>query len=156
MGGGGGGGGGKYQAWDKISDDNGSLLHGTKKIQQRQVEFYESLYKSQDLPENGHVRNTFLQNIKTKLSEKSYSNLNKDISLTELSSARFKMKNNKSPGQDGICEELYKMYWNDQCQGRRIRSHSQRIGWSAISTFTVHGHNKIVLQKKWQKRLLRE
>ena len=31
---------GKYHEWDKILDDNGSLLHGTQKIQQRQVEFY--------------------------------------------------------------------------------------------------------------------
>ena len=23
------------------------------------------------------------------------------------------MKNNKSPGQDGICVEFYKVYWND-------------------------------------------
>ena len=63
---------GKDQMWDKILDDTGNLLHGTQKLQQRQVEFYKSLYKSQDLPENGNVRNTFLQNIKTKLSEKSY------------------------------------------------------------------------------------
>ena len=25
----------------------------------------------------------------------------------------FKMKKNKSPGQDGICVEFYKMYWNE-------------------------------------------
>ena len=104
---------GKDQMWDKILNDSGNFLRGTQKIQQRQVEFYESLYKSQDLPENGHVRNTFLQNIKTKLSEKSHLNLDKDISLTELSSALFKMKNNKSLGQDGICVEFYKMYWNE-------------------------------------------
>ena len=113
---------GNDQMWYKILNDSGNFLHGTQKIQRRQVESYESLYKSQDLPENGHVRNTFLQNIKTKLSEMSHLNLNKDISLTELSSALFKMKNNKSPGQDGICVEFYEIGLDD----RRL-THSQYL-----------------------------
>ena len=55
----------------------------------------------------------FLNEIKNQLTEKSKSNLDKDINLDELSKALYKMKNNKSPGQDGICVEFYKVYWND-------------------------------------------
>ena len=55
----------------------------------------------------------FLNEIKNQLTEESKSNLDKDINLDELSKALYKMKNNKGPGQDGICVEFYKIYWND-------------------------------------------
>ena len=51
--------------------------------------------------------------LKKQLTEESKSNLDKDIHLDELSKAFYKMMNNKSPGQDGICVEFYKVYWND-------------------------------------------
>ena len=33
--------------------------------------------------------------------------------MDELTKATSLIKNNKSPGPDGIAVEFYKMYWND-------------------------------------------
>ena len=47
------------------------------------------------------------------LNEESKSRLEEDITIIELSKALLKMNDNKSPGQDGICIEFYKLYWKD-------------------------------------------
>ena len=99
---------GKDQLWDQILDEDGKLLCDTKSIQNRQVQFRKELYKSQKLPQNSIHEMHCLNEIKNQLTEKSKSNLYKDINLDELSKALYKMKNNKSPGQDRICVEFYK------------------------------------------------
>ena len=38
--------------------------------------------------------------------------LDADISIEELGKCLKMMKNNKSPGPDGICTEFYKCYWS--------------------------------------------
>ena len=47
------------------------------------------------------------------LKEESKNKLEEDVTIPELSKALQKMNNNKSPGQDGICVEFYKLYWNN-------------------------------------------
>ena len=98
---------GKDQLWDQILDKDGKLLCDTKSIQNRQVQFYKELYKSQKLPQNSIHEMCFLNEIKNQPTEKSKSTLDKDINLDEISKALFNMKNHKSPGQDGICVEFY-------------------------------------------------
>jgi hypothetical protein len=39
--------------------------------------------------------------------------LDSEVRLKELPKALNLMKNNKSPGPDGIVAEFYKMYWSD-------------------------------------------
>ena len=104
---------GKHQLWDQTLEENGKLLRDTKSIQNRQVQFYKELYKRQKLPQNSIHEMRFLNEIKNQLTEKSKSNLDEGIYLDELSKSLYKMKNNKSPAQDGICVAFYKVYWND-------------------------------------------
>ena len=85
------------------------MLYGSEKILDREVQFYKELYKSQDVHEND--METFLVDLKTKLSESSALYLDSQITASELSKAVQQMKTNKSPGPDGITPELYKLYW---------------------------------------------
>ena len=104
----------KEKSWSKIFDKNGHTLIGTRDIQNRQVEFYKDLYKSQNLSNNAAERAFFLSsdNVTKQLSDESKELLDSDISLEEMKKALIKMKNNKSPGPDGLCIEFYKLYWS--------------------------------------------
>ena len=97
------------KAWDKILDKDNKIHHGTDNIQKVQVNFYKELYSTQNLNnDNGY----FLDNMTRKLSESSKNSLDATITKDEVLKAVRKMHNNKSPGEDGIPVEFYKLYWN--------------------------------------------
>ena len=100
---------GKNKTWDKILDSEGNLVYGTKDIQNQQVIFYKNLFTSQNINED---KSYFLSNPEKKLSDNSKQNLEREISLDEIAKAIKKMANNKSPGEDGIIIEFYKIFWN--------------------------------------------
>ena len=104
---------GKEQLWNSIEDDEGDLVDGTENIQQIQIQFYRKLYQSQELSFDKKIEDKYLGNVDQQLNEESKSRLEEDITIVELSKALLKMSNNKSPGQDGICIEFYKLYWKD-------------------------------------------
>ena len=85
------------------------MLYGSETILEKQVQLYKELYKSQDVHEND--METFLVNLKAKLSESSALYLDSQITASELSKAVQQMKTNKSPGPDGITSEFYKLHW---------------------------------------------
>ena len=101
---------GKDKAWTQILDKDDQLQYGTDSIQKVQVEFYRSLYTSQNLRNND--KSYFLENLNTGLSEDSKKQLESNITKFEVLKAIKKMPNNKSPGQDGIPIEFYKLLWN--------------------------------------------
>ena len=89
------------------------MAFGTEAIQNRQVEFYKDLYCTQNLKTNCNLEGKFLGHLEKKLSKTSKDTLEEDLNMSEVTKALSNMKNNKSPGQDGICVEFYKIYWND-------------------------------------------
>ena len=101
---------GKDKTWDKILDNEGKLIYGLDNIQKRQVDFYKTLYKSQNL-KNMH-QSDFLTDINSRISESSKNYMDSIITKDELGAALKKMPNNKSPGEDGIPVEFYKVFWN--------------------------------------------
>ena len=101
---------GKEKSWEAILDSNGNLVHGTKHILNRQAEYYQTLYATETVDES--KQRQFLYQIKRKLSVDSVALLDQDINEKEINKAVFMLKNNKSPGPDGIISEFYKMFWN--------------------------------------------
>ena len=104
---------GKEQLWSSIKDNEGNIVTGTDKIQEIQVQFYKNLYQSQELCFNKELEEKYLEIMEQELKEESKNKLEEDITIAESSKALQKMNNNKSPGQDGICVEFYKLYWNN-------------------------------------------
>ena len=103
---------GKDQLWDKIIDQDENILQGTDNVQKVQVRFYKDLYASQELENNGMTEHKFLSAAPRQLVPESKEKLERDITLEEITKALSKMINNKSPGQDGICIEFYKICWS--------------------------------------------
>ena len=100
---------GKNKSWDKILDTDGNLVYGTKDIQNQQLIFYKNLFTSQNINED---ESYFLSNPAAKISDDSRQNLEREISRDEIAKAIKKMPNNKSPGEDGIIIEFYKIFWD--------------------------------------------
>ena len=95
---------------DVILDEHGNELDGIKNILYIQRNFYEKLYASEVL--NTGEENRFLKAAK-KLSQESSSLLEKRFSMDELKSAISMMKDNKTPGPDGLSVEFYKAFFNE-------------------------------------------
>ena len=100
---------GKNKLWDKILDKDGNTLCGLENIQKTQVEFYKELYHTQNLQNDDGY---FLEHVNASLSESSKAHLDSIITKEEILKALKKMSNNKSPGEDGIPVEFYKLNWN--------------------------------------------
>ena len=104
----------KNKAWENILDIDGNLVSGTKNVQKVHVEFYKNLYTSEGICDEAGEK--FLHCISRTLSENTKLQLDRDISLEDLTMALKGMSNNKSPGPDGILVEFYKLYWNVLCK----------------------------------------
>ena len=75
--------------------------------------FYEKLYKSNNINVSDlqdYLKDTHIENI---LSDAEKDILEKFPSLYECKSALFDMKENKSPGIDGLPCEFYKHFWEE-------------------------------------------
>ena len=80
------------------------------KFYQNRKKYYETLYKIRE-PSNSTI-NFFDENI-PKLSEQESNSCEGLIGDQECIKALKEMKNNKSPGSDGITTEFYKIFWPD-------------------------------------------
>ena len=70
------------------------------------------MYHSRNISENDV--DTYLQNIEClSVTENEKDDCDNLPSLTECENAIKLMKNNKSPGLDGLPAEFYKLFWND-------------------------------------------
>ena len=102
---------GKEKSWDKIVNNCGEIVFGTDEILKVQKDFFKTLYTSQGTDQN--LQDRFCDSIDKKLSLNERQMLDKDIDFLELRQALCQMKNNKSPGPDGLIVEFYKIYWDD-------------------------------------------
>lgn len=112
---------GKLLAWriKKIQTDRAInsifLENGEKTVDPLEINnifklYYENLYKS-EIANNLEGQNNFLDKITfPKLSEETRSNLEKNLSIEELSEALQDMCNGKAPGPDGLPMEIYKTF----------------------------------------------
>ena len=102
----------KEKSWTDIFDKHGKTITGTKNVQRRQLEFYEDLFRTQNLKNDKEDYNFFFEksNQDKKLSDESKRFMDSELENTEIGKALKKMPNNKSPGPDGICAEFYKLF----------------------------------------------
>ena len=104
----------KDKLWDKIIDNNGNVKYGTHNILNTQIEFYSNLYKKEGI--DTKQTSEFLSSLEYQLDDQENSQLEENINISELTASLKMMKNNKSPGSDGIVVEFYKMYWHEISQ----------------------------------------
>lgn len=85
---------------------DGSTSRDLKIIMNEQTKFYKRLYKS-----DPDIKFTLVNDTPNSLSEDQRIELDRDISLDELSVALHTLPGNKTPGLDGLTPELYKKFW---------------------------------------------
>lgn len=87
---------------------DGSIIKDPKLMLKEEKIFYEKLYNSK-VPKGWPYINVD----SPKLDEDEKKELEKDISEIELSNSLMGMSNSKTPGNDGISADFYKVFWKD-------------------------------------------
>ena len=121
----------------KLVDDNGVELFDQFQISNHIVEFYKKLFRSTN--PNTATMASYIESCDTPTLPGNISEeLDSEISIEEIDYVYKNLKNNKSPGWDGLTAEFYKTFWGSlrnilfECYKESINnrslSPSQRIG----------------------------
>ena len=94
-----------------MEDSSGKLLQGTENVKKVVFDFYKSLYNSE--PEDEASQNLMLSKVNKRLSVDKKNSLDTPITKDELYESLLDLKNNKSPGIDGLTKEFYVCFWAD-------------------------------------------
>ncbi len=96
---------------NRLKLEDNSITDDINIILEKQKEFYENLYKESDLANNDELINSIGDHPKLTTDEKN--KINNIITEKEILNALKASPNNKSPGEDGLPSEFYKVFWND-------------------------------------------
>ena len=112
-------------------------LYEQDEISKHVVDFYRNLFRAKDNNINNmkeYINSCGAKILDARMAEA----LDEEFSLSEIDSVYKSLKNNKSPGWDGLTAEFYKIFWEDikdilfNCYKEAIEtgslSPSQRIG----------------------------
>jgi hypothetical protein len=103
------------QTWNTIKQlksEGDTFTTDNDEILRKMGGFYEALYKSTDIDVN-EIEDYFSKiNVENILNENDKQMLELFPTLQECTDALFAMKNNKSPGLDGLTCEFYKTFWS--------------------------------------------
>ena len=90
---------------------NDKEINKTADILRETKTFYENIYKKKNNVLNS---DTFFEKIKLKqLTDIQRNSCEGKLNMHECATALKEMKNNKSPGSDGLTTEFFKIFWND-------------------------------------------
>ena len=90
----------------KLQLDNGSIINDQKMILKEVQRYYVNLFNEKETCSDFNLGKTIAGN-----RVKQNKDIGKNISVIELGTALKKMKNNKSPGIDGLSSEFFKIFW---------------------------------------------
>ena len=97
-----------------LKDKNGIMYNTDTEILEHATTFYSTLFSSS--PREDDAINNYFCNINhaynIKLTDEARQSCEGAITITECSEAIKHMKNNKSPGLDGLSIEFYKTFWH--------------------------------------------
>ena len=91
----------------KLINDQGSEIANPQEILQEQKKFYQELY-SKDEEVNFTMQNNYLVKVPESIRESQC----EQITIKNLETAIKEMSNSKTPGQDGIPVDFYKVFWS--------------------------------------------
>ena len=98
-----------------IRDEANNLLTDPHEILENLKTHFEDLYSDKNTPEcNDDINEMFCdQGAANLLDDTDIENLNKELTIEELSNALRLSKNGSAPGSDGLPGEIYKFFWKD-------------------------------------------
>ena len=92
-----------------IINEQGETLQENLEILKECKNYFQKIYKKQETCEK--TQDELLQNITKTITENQNTNLSREIQISEIKEAIFKMENGKSPGIDGLPIEFYKHFF---------------------------------------------
>ena len=139
----------------KLQINNGAILTDQKQIMAKVEKFYGNLFKKKaNITEKSYVYDKISQAILLHTYKPELGDL---ISNQELGQVLKKMKNNKSPGIDGISADFIKVFWHElkffitnainRCYTKGILTVSMR---QSIITCLPKGNKDRKLIKNWR------
>ena len=96
-----------------LKDKDDHVITAPEQILIEQRDYYEKLYTSEANDHTDTYEDIFYPNTGNKLTEEDRQLLEKCIEIEEMKNTVQQLKNNKSPGIDGLPAEFYKIFWND-------------------------------------------
>ena len=101
---------GKKKFIGKIKSSSGNTIYDQAGISDHVVKFYQKLFTSNS-PNIGDIVSYLDSTNLPHISQETHENLEKPFSVEEMDVVISKLKNNKSPGWDGLSNEFYKTFW---------------------------------------------
>ena len=95
----------------KLVNDQGEVYYDQSSILRKQVTFYRNLYRERACDHQS--QDELINNITRTLSQSDAQFCDVQLSSSDLKNALFSMESNKSPGNDGLTVEFFKMFWYD-------------------------------------------
>ena len=96
----------------QLHDEEGNIIENKDEILQRIENYYQKLYTTTKPNDKNIIKVAQTLNHK-KLSNEDKQACENFISEQEVKNAIQEMKNNKSPGNDGLPKEFYEVFWNE-------------------------------------------
>ena len=95
--------------WTKIKTSDGNYKEDISSILEEQIKYYQNLFTSDGCDRDSAEYLT--SNLETKLNETDKEMCDKEVSIDENFNAAKLQKPDKSPRDDGISSEFYKLFW---------------------------------------------
>ena len=124
-----------------LQDSQNRLKQGTENVKKIVYDFYSNLYTKE--AECNVTQDFFLNKVNVRLSDEDRNELDKDLSIQEISKSMSSLQNRKSPGSDGLTKEFYDYFWPDlkdlyfdclkECKLSKKLTDSQKRGLIRIS-----------------------
>ena len=106
---------GAKKSIQKLIDDSGFTVTGTKNILHEEVKYYNKLYRTREnvygIDERTLLFDIFTDDEHPTLTENNKKELVEDITEQEVFDILCSFSDNKSPGTDGLSKEFYKHFW---------------------------------------------
>ena len=102
---------GREKSWSSVKTSSGEIKTNIAEILDEQRKFFEKLYTNEETDEG--AMNKLLSNIDIRLTEDEKNQCEQDVRIEELNDILKTLKNESSPGMDGIPYEFYKNFWDD-------------------------------------------
>ena len=96
----------------ELKDDNGNEIQDQGEMLKHMCKFFNGLYKARNVSNDKINKALNSVNVKDKLTMQEKETLERQPELTEIENAMNRIKENKSPGLDGIPIELYRTFWH--------------------------------------------
>ncbi len=96
---------------NRLKLEDGSITDDINIILEKQKEFYEKLYKESNLGRTDELINSIGEH--PKLTDNEKETIDSMVTEQEILKALKASPNNKSPGEDGLPSEFYKVFWNN-------------------------------------------